>query len=777
MSPPSTLFLLFLLPVALTLVPQPKSYPTAFYHYPTGLPASNHLNGHLSNPTANKTHPYPHASFTAVPLDFSNRTLVDALNFGLGAGQKLAHRNCTNIAGHNHHPANLPAGMTPQASGIPHATATIHSASTPPSGASPSAAAPASQGGEAIGRRSPQVDGALTQIYPQTDDPIILQSMGMKDPAVAQAYALGMKIGVHRCSLPASAFNVSTRHPGTKGALPPGVAKLGSNFNSQVRPAEKRYVNPTAVAEMEEGMDDDTSDGFWKYFGKHEQKRDFWSDFDHWLTAHATTGHVNARMDKSAEKRAPKTTDAKMTGAVSDDALRYLGGKHEQKRGFWSDLGHAMTGHRDAGMDKSAEKRVPKTTQGTELDEAKRSFCEYRPNQDGLGAVLGNEKYCVDPPTQHKKRVGSPNIPDDKVSQGSDTDVYKKGNHPQPSASSSIHPPRSLPWVYLLLLAFFTSVSLFSSSAAADPALDPPLQTTGLVERAKVICLEYTIRTHGHVQGGQRLIGGHCYPWPPGKEKRSGTSATIDEQEYDFLAEAEEKEVGIVDTNTKLEPKRSTLYCPGGTSNTCSFSAARGFRPPRWTYFLLLTSLVLTTHVIPYAAAAPNAHPADNPTGKQPSASPPKKRNSQTTVPKPTRTLHLAALLLFTLLFSIARAAPVDEMRHSLAASTSRPQLTSLVPTPTPSPALAPRADEMRLSLLSAIAAGQTITPRAPVDEMRLSLLSALAAGQTITPRARFALLAADVSKAPPPLPPHHKRDTSPLAQKRWWGRSSALWA
>jgi len=255
-----------------------------------------------------------------------------------------------------------------------------------------------------------------------------------------------------------------------------------------------------------------------------------------------------------------------------------------------------------------------------------------------------------------------------------------------------------------------------------------------------VICLEYTIRTHGHVQGGQRLIGGHCYPWPPGKEKRSGTSATIDEQEYDILAEAEEKEVEIVDTN---EPKRSTLYCPGGTSNTCSFSAARGFRPPRWTYFLLLTSLVLTTHVIPYAAAAPNAHPADNPTGKQPSASPPKKRNSQTTVPKPTRTLHLAALLLFTLLFSIARAAPVDEMRHSLAASTSQPQLTSLVPTPTPSPALAPRA-----------------------DEMRLSLLSALAAGQTITPRARFALLAADVSKAPPPLPPHHKRDTSPLAQK-----------
>jgi len=371
--------------------------------------------------------------------------------------------------------------------------------STPPSGASPSAAAPASAGGEAIGRRSPQVDGASTQIYPQTDDPIVLQTMGMQDPAVAQAYALGMKIGEHRCSLPASAFNVSAHHPGTKGALPPGIAKLGSNLNSQIRPAEKRYVNPTAVAEMEGGMDDDTSDGFWKYFGKHEQKRDFWSDFDHWLTAHATTGHVNARMDKSAEKRAPKTTDAKMTGAVSDDALRYLGGKHEQKRGFWSDLGHAMTGHRDAGMDKSAEKRVPKTTQGTELDKAKRSFCEYRPNPDGLGAVHGNEKYCVEPPTQHKKRVGSPNIPDDKVSQGSDTDVYKKGNHPQPSAASSIHPPRSLPWVYLLLLAFFTSVSLFSTSAAADPALDPQLQTTGLVERAHAICLEYRIRIHGHV--------------------------------------------------------------------------------------------------------------------------------------------------------------------------------------------------------------------------------------------------------------------------------------
>ena len=715
MCPLSTFFLLSLLPVALTLVLQPTSYPTASYDNPTGLPASHHINGHLSNPTANKTHPYPPPSFTAIPLDFSNRTLVDALNFGLGAGQKLAHRNCTNITGHNHHPANLPALMSLHASGIPHTTATMPS-STPPSGASPSAAAPASAGGEAIGRRSPQVDGASTQIYPQTDDPIILQSMGMKDPAVAQAYVLGMKIGEHRCSLPASAFNMSTRHPGTKGALPPGVAKLGSNFNSQVRPPERRYVNPTAVAEMEEGMDDGTSDGFWKYFGK-----------------------------------------------------------HQQKRGFWSDLGNMMTGHRDNGMDKSVHKRAPKTAQATELNKAKRSFCKYRPTQDGLGAVHGNEKYGVDRPTQHKKRVGSPDIPDDKVSQGSDTDVYKKGNHPQPSAASSIHPPRSLPWVYLLLLAFFTSVSLFSSSAAADPALDPPLQTTGLVERAHAICLECRIRIHGHVQGGERLIGEHCYPWPPRKAKRIDTPAKIDEeQESDLLAEAEDEEASgaeVVNTNTKLEPKKSTLYYPGGTSTTRSFSVARGFRPPRFlggTYFLLFTSLILTTHVIPYAAAAPapaspvanghpNFEPAVKPRGEGHSPSEPEKRNFQANataggrsksatypIPKPSRALHLAGILLFTLLFSTARAAPVDEMRHSLAASTSAPVLTSLVPAPT---ALFPRA-----------------------DEMRLSLMSALAAGQTITPRARFSLLAADVSRAPPPLPhsqpPHHKRDTSPLAQE-----------
>jgi len=766
MSPPSILFLLSLLPVALTLVLQPKSYPT-------GLPASHHINGHLSNHTGNKTHSHPHPSFTPVPLDFSNRTLVDALNFGLGAGQKIAHRNCTNLVDHDFQPSDLPAWMSLHASGIPHATATIHSSSTPLSGALPSATAPASEGGEAIGRRSPQSDGPSTRIHPQTDDPIALQNMGMQDPSVVQAYALGMKIGKHRCSLPASASEGSTHPPGTNGTLP-----------------------PTADAKMEVAV----NDGALRYFdGKH----------DNGSTHHART---------------------------NDDALRYVGGKHEQKRGFWSDLGHLMTGHRDEGMGKSAAKRAPKTTanllgdvssgylslksanghdvnkdqhapyQATELEKAKRNFCMYRPNRDGNGAVHGNQKYCVNPPAP-RKREGPPNNPEEKVSQGSATNVQRKNNHPKHSAATSSHPPRSLPRTYLLLLGFSMFVSLFSTSMAAGPALDPPPQTTGLVERVPRMCFEWGQRFHGHAEGGPQVV---CWRGMPGREKRSGNFATTDKQESGLLPEAEESGASGAELTNEEPKSKSTLYCPGGTSNTCSVSAAKGFRPPRFlvgTYILLLTSLVLTTHVIPYAAAAtapiipletasqvadghPNAHPPAKTTGKEhpntahddlglSPASSLKKRQPQANgaggrlksatspVPKPSRTLLLGVLLLFTFLFTTARAAPVDEMRHShapAAASTPQPLLAaraadlpvSLVPTPTPSPRrphFLPRkaalADEMRLSLMAPLAAGTEITPRSPVDEMRL------------------ALLAADADRAhPPPKAAHWRRDTSPTAQK-----------
>lgn len=604
MSPPSTLFLLSLLPVALTLVLQPASDPTAAYNYPTGFPASHHINGHLSNHTANKTHPHALPSFTAVPIDPSNRTLVDALNFGIYAGQKLAHRNCTNVAGHNHHAANQPAWINRHTHGIPHATATTKPAPSPTSGTFPFAAAPASEG---VGSLSPSVHDASIQIHPQMDDPIVPQPPGMQDPAVARVYSLGMKIGEQRCNLSASAVDVSTHHPGTKGALLPGVAKVDSDFNSQIRPAEKRYINPTAAAEMDEGMNDVKPHHWWNFFGKREQKRE-----DH--------------------------SDAWVNG---------------------------------------------------------QEYCADIPNYDAHGVVHGTKKSCITPPGLHGKQKGSRTIPEDKVSKGSDTDVEKKGNHPQPSAATSMHPPRSLPWVYLLLLGISVFISCFHTSMAAEPALHPQLQATGLAKRrARVICLEYRQRIHGHIQGGERLIGGHCFASPAGQAKRSDTPATIDQQETNLLAEAEEHAVSteaeVVDIDATLGSKPSTLSCPGGTSTPCSFSAAKGFRPPRLlvgTSFLLLTSLLLSTHLIPSATAPvfpaskrdPNLEPVENPTVKEQPASPPnsgkRSHSAPFPIPKPSRTLHLAALLLFTLLFSTARAAPVDQMRQSLA-----PVLT---PTPT----------------------------------------------------------------------------------------------
>lgn len=639
---------------------------------------------------------------------------------------------------------------------MPLATAITQTSSTSSSDASTSPTALVSTGGQAIGRRSPQVDGASTQIYPQTDDPIVLQNMGMQDPAVAQAYAMGMKIGKHHCSLPATVSNVSTHRPETKGALPPGVVKLGSYLNSEIRPAEKQYANPTAVAKMEERMDDDTSSNFWEHPSRHEQKRDFESDNEadlQFMATHPATGTIPPDMDKSVDQRAPKTTDVKMTEAVSDDASRHFGGKHEQKRDIWSTIAHMMTGQRDAGMNKSVGKRASKVSnaqmtravsddapsypsseheqkrdiwstighwllrdpedpsdrkralQVTQLNTAKRDSCDYITEWLYRGTADGREKYCSNPPRKQKKRAGSPDIPGAKVYQGSDTNLEEKGHHPQSSAAPSTRPPRSLPWVYLLLLGVSIFVSLFSTCTAAEPAPNLQLQTTGVEERAhaQIICLEYGIRTHGHVNGGPRLIGGHCYPWKGGKKKRSDPLATVDaEPEPDLLAGADDKEasdVEIIDIDVPLEPKKSTIYCPGGTSTTCSLSAAKRFRPLLSTYLLLLTSLLLTTHLIPYAAP-----PTENPPTTQPPASPPQKRHSHA---KLTRPLHLATLLLFTLLFSTARALPVDEMHHSLA---PQPILTSILPPPT----LVPRADEMRLSLMSALAAAQTIMPRAP---------------------------------------------------------------
>ena len=200
----SQMLLLVSIPLALAL---PPSYPSTFRHRPVGplppniTPQHSHLNKHTTK--ANTTHPHP--VFTAVPLDFSNHTIASALRTGIKAGQKLAGKSCTTSSDDPHvssspiSPASIPFPPTITVASdvaLP-SPATSHPPSSLAFSSSPfpSSAVPRPEGGVAIGRRHPQVDGASTQILPETTSPEALQGMGMSDPAISQAYALGVKMG------------------------------------------------------------------------------------------------------------------------------------------------------------------------------------------------------------------------------------------------------------------------------------------------------------------------------------------------------------------------------------------------------------------------------------------------------------------------------------------------------------------------------------------------------------------------------------------------------
>ena len=200
----SQILLLVSIPLALAL---PPSYPSTFPHHPVEplppniTPQHHHLYNHTTK--ANTTHPHP--VFTAVPLDFSNHTIASALRTGITAGQKLAGKSCTTssddpyISSSPMSHASIP--FPPTITVAPHVALPSQATNHPPSTlafssfAFPPSAVPRSEGGVAIGRRHPQVDGASTQILPETTSPEALQGIGMSDPEISQAYALGVKMG------------------------------------------------------------------------------------------------------------------------------------------------------------------------------------------------------------------------------------------------------------------------------------------------------------------------------------------------------------------------------------------------------------------------------------------------------------------------------------------------------------------------------------------------------------------------------------------------------
>lgn len=166
--------LLILLPLTLA---HPPAYPSGLPLNPS-LPPDNaqtlyQLNNHGATNTTN-----PPPTLTAVPLDFKNSTIVEALKSGIAAGNRKRERNCTSSSTDVHASVNhTPGTHTIHASSIllegvfVGATHTILASSQEPrtlaavpSSAYGSSAAPASGGGKAIGRRSPQADGGSTQV-------------------------------------------------------------------------------------------------------------------------------------------------------------------------------------------------------------------------------------------------------------------------------------------------------------------------------------------------------------------------------------------------------------------------------------------------------------------------------------------------------------------------------------------------------------------------------------------------------------------------------------
>ena len=245
----SRILLLVSISLALAL---PPSYPSTFPNHPVEplppniTPQHHHLN------KANRTHPHP--AFTAVPLDFSNHTIASALKTGITAGQKLAGKSCTTSSDDPHVSSSpISYASTPFP---PKITVALHVAlpspatNHPPSTlalssfAFPSSAVPRSEGGDAIGRRHPQVDGASTQILPETTSPEALQGIGMSDPAMSQAYALGVKMGQFMSCTPMLSHLSNASASGWKTVGDPSEREAG-NLNDRPTSGDevaKRYT-------------------------------------------------------------------------------------------------------------------------------------------------------------------------------------------------------------------------------------------------------------------------------------------------------------------------------------------------------------------------------------------------------------------------------------------------------------------------------------------------------------------------------------------------------
>lgn len=374
-------------------------------------------------------------------------------------------------------------------------------------------------------RRSPQADGASTQIYPATDDPIALQNLGMQDPAVAQAYALGTRIGKLGCTVPLRALNASTQHAATKGMPPAGpVDPVGAGD----------HAKPSA-----------------QHNGNDHQRRDFFEDLGALMTGHRDAGmdgntkkrspgntatyHAGDAIDREAYSSTPASNDqsanadllysstevekakrkvymfrpVRNQGSAVQGSGRYHSDHHSysfEKRDEPPSIAEEQRGKKfrtDQENGEQASSSAPiahdrHSDQGSvspigEPEKAKREKCREVPVRNSSGVTGYTVKVCPDSPkhtpAHHrgppKKRGESSDISEDELSKEEYVDAEDKRSQPKHSAASNIHPPRLLTRTYLVILGLFVFLTFFTTNATAQPCSSSKSATAPDVAIAK----------------------------------------------------------------------------------------------------------------------------------------------------------------------------------------------------------------------------------------------------------------------------------------------------
>ena len=399
-------------------------------------------------------------------------------------------------------------------------------ASASNSPAYPSSAAPASEGGEAVGRRSPQVDGTSTQILPDSNYTVTPQDLEGSDPAVAQAYALGVATGRFVSGCTPRLPGCTPRLPGLNNTLMPGSGNSGNHKRriedilgdkrSSISDLDLLVGGPTLDIETPStaaGLEMPKRSCRVQYY-ENEQGR---------VMKETICQGGNKYPDEDSSDDHQKLRKRSFISQISDLAKRkkdcywkyYMVGEDVYKQEYCRKTQRSIGGSNGGlfGTKPSSDSDQGGTTKNDRI----------LPRHCGWRGHLCSAASSVHPPTSLKwvyllsfslfltSTLCFPSaISDNQVERILPRHAHNPGCTPTAehkcSAASSIHPPASLRWMYLLSLGLFiTSTSCFSSTTSDHKDLDGcslSSDTRSKAPKQRVKSLQYAQRLLGYIQCG-----------------------------------------------------------------------------------------------------------------------------------------------------------------------------------------------------------------------------------------------------------------------------------